>query len=205
MTFCIPASAQHEFVDLGLSVKWGTCNIGADKPEEVGGLFAWGETETKSDYSYSTYKFCVDGVRGKYTKYSDNDNKTVLDLEDDVAHVKWGGSWRMPTWEEMDELRKECTWAWTEVNGIEGFRVTSKKAGYEDRSIFLPVNKYSDAAALAKGMYPSYGAYWSSTLCYIPKMLEDLDHSWGYMFNRDYPLGTGSYRNAGQCVRPVCK
>ena len=113
----------------------------------------------------------------------------------------------MPTWEEMDELRKECTWTWTELNGIEGFRVTSKKTGYEDRSIFLPVNKYSDAAAIAEGMYPSYGAYWSSTLCYLPSgfMSEDRDHAWGYMLCRDYPLGNGGYRNAGESVRPVCK
>ena len=206
MSLCIPASAQHEFVDLGLSVKWATCNVGADKPEDVGGLFAWGETETKTDYSFSTYKFSKNGSKGSYTKYSDNDNKTVLDLEDDVAHVKWGGNWRMPTWEEMQELIKECTWTWTEVNGIEGFRFTSKKAGYEDRSIFLPVNKYSDEAALAEGMYPAYGAYWSSSLCYTPNrlMLTDRDHAWGYMFCRDYPLGNGGYRNAGQSVRPVC-
>ena len=197
---------EHEYVDLGLSVKWATCNVGAANPEEVGGLFAWGETEPKSDYSYSTYKFSKNGSKGSYTKYSDNDNKTVLDLEDDVAHVKWGGSWRMPTWEEMDELRKECTWTWTELNGIEGFRVTSKKTGYEDRSIFLPANKYSDAAAIAEGMYPAYGAYWSSTLCYLPSgfMSEDRDHAWGYMLCRDYPLGNGGYRNAGESVRPVC-
>lgn len=197
---------EHEYVDLGLSVKWATCNVGAANPEEVGGLFAWGETEPKSDYSYSTYKFSKNGGKGSYTKYSDNDNKTVLDLEDDVAHVKWGGSWRMPTWEEMDELRKECTWTWTELNGIEGFRVTGKKAGYEDRSIFLPVNKYSDAAAIAEGMYPSYGAYWSSTLCQdqLIFMMADRDHAWGYLFCRDYPLGNGGYRNAGESVRPVC-
>jgi len=198
---------EHEYVDLGLSVKWATCNVGAANPEEVGGLFAWGETEPKSDYSYSTYKFSKNGGKGSYTKYSDNDNKTVLDLEDDVAHVKWGGSWRMPTWEEMDELLNECTWTWTELNGIEGFRVTSKKAGYEDRSIFLPVNKYSDAAAIAEGsMYPSYGAYWSSTLCHdqLMFMMEDHDHAWGYLFCSDAPLGSGGYRNEGQSIRPVC-
>lgn len=197
---------EHEYVDLGLSVKWATCNVGAANPEEVGGLFAWGETEPKSDYSYSTYKFSKNGSKGSYTKYSDNDNKTVLDPEDDVAHVKWGSNWRMPTWEEMQELIRECTWTWTEVKGIEGFRFTSKKAGYEDRSIFLPVNQYSDEAAIAEGMYPAYGAYWSSTLCYLPSgfMSEDRDHAWGFLFCRDYPLGNGSYRNEGRSIRPVC-
>ena len=206
MLLCIPASAQHEYVDLGLSVKWATCNVGAANPEEVGGFFAWGETETKSDYSYSTYKFSSSGSKGSYTKYSNNDNKTVLDPEDDVAHVKWGSNWRMPTWEEMQELIRECTWTWTEVKGIEGFRFTSKKAGYEDRSIFLPVNQYSDEAAIAEGMYPAYGAYWSSTLCYLPSgfMSEDRDHAWGFLFCRDYPLGNGSYRNEGRSIRPVC-
>lgn len=201
-----PTSLEHEYVDLGLSVKWAICNVGAANPEEVGGLFAWGETETKSDYSYSTYKFSATGSKGSYTKYSKNDNKTELELEDDVAHVKWGGGWRMPTWEEMQELIKECKWTWTEVNGIEGFRFTSKKPGYEDRSIFLPVNQYSDAAALAEGMYPSYGAYWSSTLCQdqLMFMMADRDHAWGYYFCRDYPLGNGSYRNEGRSVRPVC-
>ena len=84
---------------------WATCNVGASKPEEFGGYYAWGETDEKSNYDWSTYKWC-NGSYDSMTKYCvyirDGivDNKTVLDLEDDVANVKWGATWRMPTWEQ---------------------------------------------------------------------------------------------------------
>ena len=206
MSLCVTASAQHKYVDLGLSVKWATCNVGADKPEEAGGLYAWGETETKTDYSFSTYKFSADGVQGNYTKYGDNDNKTVLDPEDDVAHVKWGGSWRMPTIAEMDELRRECKWTWTEENGIDGFRVSGKKEGFEDNSIFIPVNMYNDSATIAQGNFPEYGIYWSSTLSHDPNrfFLNGWDHASGCWFCINGILGSGSFRNEGRSIRPVC-
>jgi len=196
----------HEYVDLGVSVKWATCNVGASKPEEVGGLYAWGEIETKLNYSYSTYKFSVDGVRGNYTKYCSDDNKTVLDLDDDVAHVKWGGSWRMPTGAEMDELRKECKWTWTEENGVNGYRVSGKKEGFEDNSIFLPVNAFNDSTAIARGQYPEFGIYWSSSLSHDAAsfLMGGWDHANGWWFCRDAPMGNGSYRNEGRSVRPVC-
>ena len=196
----------HEYVDLGLSVKWATCNVGADNPEEVGGLYAWGDTETKLNYSYSTYKFCVDGVRGNYTKYCSDDNKAVLDLEDDVAHVKWGGSWRMPTGAEMDELRRECKWTWTEENGVKGYRVSGKKEGFENNTIFLPVNAFNDSAAIARGQYPEYGLYWSSSLSHDAAsfLMGGWDHANGFWFCRDATMGNGSYRNEGRSIRPVC-
>ena len=196
----------HEYVDLGLSVKWATCNVGASKPEEVGGLYAWGETETKAEYSYANYKFSVDGVRGNYTKYCSEDNKAVLDLEDDVAHVKWGGAWRMPTGAEMDELRRECKWTWTEENGVNGFRVSGKKEGFEDKSIFLPVNAFNDSAAVARGQYPEYGIYWSSSLSHEAAsfLMGGWDHANGLWFCLVAPMGNGSYRNEGRSIRPVC-
>ncbi len=106
----------HDYVDLGLpsGLIWATCNVGAAKPEDYGDYFAWGETEPKDDYWWSTYKWC-NGDWDKLTKYctdsyywdssssSSMDNKTVLDPEDDAAHVNWGGSWRMPTDEEWTE------------------------------------------------------------------------------------------------------
>ena len=104
---------SHGWVDLGLSIKWAICNVGASKIEDYGEYFAWGETITKSDYSWSTYKYCNDSDYNKLTKYcndSDNSNngftfgKTTLDLSDDVARQKWGGSWRMPTEIEFNEL-----------------------------------------------------------------------------------------------------
>ena len=207
MSICISASAQHEFVDLGLSVKWATCNVGADKPEQAGGLYAWGETETKSEYSYSTYKFSVNGAKGNYSKYCDKDNKTVLDLEDDVAHVKWGGDWRVPTSAEMDELRRECNWTWTTENDVKGFRVSGKKEGYENNSIFLPVNAFNDSVAVATlHQYPEYGVYWSSTLSHESGsfLMGGWDHANGIWFCRDTSMGNASYRNEGRSIRPVC-
>lgn len=198
---------EHEYVDLGLSVKWATCNVGATNPEEVGGLFAWGETDTKTEYSYATYKFSVDGVRGNYTKYCNEDNKTVLDLEDDVAHAKWGGNWRMPTSAEMDELRRECNWTWTTENGVKGFRVSGKKEGYENNSIFLPVNAFNDSVAVATlHQYPEYGVYWSSTLSHDSDrfIMSGWDHANGIWFCRDASMGNASYRNEGRSIRPVC-
>ncbi len=153
----------HEAVDLGLSVKWATCNVGATKPEEYGGYYAWGETEEKNNYKWSTYKWC-NGSFTAMTKYCTRsgygtvDYKTVLDLEDDVAHVKWGGSWRMPTKAEQDELRKNCTWTWTTQNGVDGYKVT----GTNGNSIFLPAAGYRLGTDLNKSS--SLGNYWSSSL-----------------------------------------
>ena len=155
----------HEYVDLGLpsGLKWATCNVGASSPEDYGGYYAWGETEEKDNYSWSTYKWC----RGSYdtqTKYCTDssygtvDNKTVLDPEDDVAHVKWGGTWRMPTLDEQKELLNKCTWTWITQNGVNGYKVT----GPNGNSIFLP------AAGYRYGTEVSYrgsdGYYWSSSL-----------------------------------------
>ena len=103
----------YEAVDLGLSVRWATCNVGANSPEEYGGYYAWGETEEKKDYNWDTYKWCK-GSYNTFTKYCTNgsygliDNKIELDAEDDVAHVKLGGDWRMPTFDEIKELIEKC-------------------------------------------------------------------------------------------------
>ena len=127
---------EPEYVDLGLSLKWASCNIGASKPEEFGDYYAWGETEIKTDYSWSTYKF---GATRPYTKYNGTDGKLVLDPEDDVAHCKLGGSWRMPTIEEIHELESNCSFLWTHINGTNGFLVTSS---INDKTIFLPAAGY---------------------------------------------------------------
>ena len=166
-----------EAVDLGLpsGLKWATFNVGATAPEEYGDYLAWGETEPKTDYSWSTYKFWVSGDYNTYldikinkyclSNYSNHwgesgspDNKTVLDPEDDAAHVNWGGSWRMPTDEEWTELRTKCTWTWTSQNGVNGRLVT----GPNGNSIFLPAaGQRLDTGLLDAG---SYGDYWSSSL-----------------------------------------
>ena len=163
----IPQTGNHEYVDLGLSVKWATCNVGATKPEEYGDYFAWGETQPKDYNDWSTYKWCI-GSYNTLTKYNTSssygtvDNKTVLAKTDDAATVNWGGSWRMPTDTEWTELRENCTWTWTTQNleyGYSyGYRVTSKKNG---NSIFLPAKlSFSEDV----GVYSVWVNYWSSSL-----------------------------------------
>ena len=189
--------SKHKAIDLGLpsGTKWATCNVGANKPEEYGGYYAWGETEEKSNYDWSTYKWC-NGDRNSMTKYCTDsdygtvDNKTVLDPEDDVAHVKWGGSWRMPTKAEQGELLNKCSWTWTAQNGVNGYKVT----GPNGNSIFLPAAGYRDGSDVY--MSNDYGFYWLSSLPSNDYLYFSGDaHGW---FKEDA-------RDFGQSVRPVCK
>lgn len=194
-----PTEPVAEAVDLGLSVKWASFNVGATKPEEYGGYYAWGETEEKEEYSWEKYNWCK-GTETSIFKYCTNssygtvDNKTTLDLEDDVAHVKWGGTWRMPTQEEIQELVEKCTWTWTEQNGVSGQLVTSSNGN----SIFLPAAGHRGGT----GFYErgSLGYYWSATL-----------YGYGsfHAYNLYFGSGDGGYwdywvdRSYGHAVRPV--
>ena len=152
----IPPTPQPtmEYVDLGLSVKWATCNLGATKPSDYGHYYAWSETMVKGDYSWDTYKW---GKGNNITKYNDSDGKTVLDPEDDVATAKLGSPWRMPTKDEINELIGGCTWKWTKKNGVRGHEVK----GTNGKTIFLP------AAGTRKGFELLYtgesGFYWSAS------------------------------------------
>ena len=195
----------HEYVDLGLSVKWATCNVGASQHEEYGDYFAWGETEPKATYYWSTYKWCNDSVT-TLTKYNTDssygtvDNKTQLDLSDDAAHVNWGGDWRMPTEAEWTELREQCTWTRTTQNGVKGYKVTSKKVSYSKNSIFLPAAgcRYDSDLSYAG----SVGYYWSSSLkAGNPDNACDM-----YLDSSDvlYVFMYFGYRSCGRSVRPVC-
>lgn len=156
--------AGTEAVDLGLSVRWASMNIGAQTPSDYGDYYAWGETDTKSDYSWETYTHS-NGSRHSLTKYCTKsedgivDNIISLEKKDDVASVKWGGAWRMPTKEEQEELIEKCSWNWTTKNGSKGYVVT----GPNGNSIFLP------AAGARRGDDPvedlnRSGYYWSSSL-----------------------------------------
>jgi len=197
---------DHEYVDLGLSVKWATCNVGASRPEEYGDYYAWGETEVKNDYCWNTYKwckgsdvtlikYCLDGSNG-YNGYIDD--KVELELDDDVAHVKWGGSWRMPTKCEQAELLDNCTWDWVEENGVNGYRVTSNMPGFTDSSIFLPVAGYRSSTSLSHT--GSIGYYWSSSLD------DDMQvFAWYINFNSANDFSGSFSRVFGQSVRPVCQ
>ena len=192
-----PEASFVDAVDLGLSVKWASCNVGAESPEGYGGYYAWGETEEKSNYSWSTYKWC-NGSYDTMTKYCTNssygtvDNKTVLDPADDVAHVSWGGNWRIPTLDEIKELIDDCTWQWTSVNGVNGQKVT----GPNGNSIFLPAAGYRYGTELYdRG---SYGNYWSGTL------LENLSYyAYDLYFNSGCRNWDINYRSNGFSVRPV--
>ena len=201
----------HEYVDLGLSVKWATCNVGASRPEEYGDYFAWGETEPKEVYDWSTYKWCelkyhsennYTAFLTKYCTQSDCgheqfvDNKMILESADDAACVFWGGVWRMPTKEEQDELRDNCTWEWTTYNGVEGYMVTSKISGYTNKSIFLPVTGSKEGA---KYENLTYGYYWSSTL-----KAEGPYVAYYILFNSDKVACWDFRRSIGLPVRPVC-
>lgn len=223
-----------EYVDLGLSVKWATCNVGATKPEEYGDYFAWGATEPlyvagyaqenpqqhwkagKSDgYTWVNTPYqtanTTDYSSTKWTKYlgstsSENKDpsatdanalKTVLAPEDDAAHVNRGGSWRMPTKAEQDELHNNCTWTWTTLNGVNGYKVQSMKPGYTDKWIFLPASGYRYDSRLYDVGYD--GRYWSSSL-----LTGSPYRAYSLYFSSSAVARSNGRRCYGQSVRPVC-
>ena len=162
--------SDRGFVDLGLpsGLLWATCNIGANAMEASGGYFAWGETQTKSTYNWSTYKYAY--ANGNYydlTKYCNisdygfngfTDNLTTLLPEDDAATANWGSGWRMPTEEEWRELYNNTTNTWTTLNGVSGRLFTAQN----DNSLFLPAAGYRRDSELEDAGYN--GGYWSSSL-----------------------------------------
>lgn len=205
----VPTIPVPEAVDLGLpsGLKWASFNVGASAPEEYGDYYAWGDTETRSYYSWSTYKFRTSGDNGqniKLSKYNTNssygtvDNKTVLAPEDDVAQVKLGGGWRMPTFAEWTELWSKCANTWTDNyngTGVKGIIVTGKNGN----SIFLPAAGYRwDTSLDSAG---STGYYWSSSL-YTSNpssaWIADCSSS-----NNSLSIDYGFGRCFGRSVRPV--
>lgn len=197
-TVTVKKKSGPEAVDLGLSVKWASCNVGASSPSDYGSYFAWGETEPKNDYSWQTYRFRVSGnswdnvTFSKYNTQSGRgtvDNKTVLDLSDDAARANWGGSWRMPTRSEFIELINNCTWTWTTLDGNIGYRMTSKKNG---NSIFLPAAGYRFGTFLQDG---GSGYYWSSSLI--------SDYPYFALYMSSLSMNYGIYRSSGLLIRPV--
>lgn len=212
------------YVDLGLSVKWANCNVGALSPEDYGDYFAWGETEPyyssqipiiwkegkSSGYAWTSYAF-YKGSYSKISKYCTNssagvvDNKTILDPEDDAACANWGGKWRMPTYAEFDELRnaENCEWIWfakdnSEYNGIPGYEVRSIKEGFTGNSIFLPAAGFRIDSGLDNA--GNYGYYSSSSL---------LEHgslnAWYMYFYSGSCYMNYCNRSYGLSVRPVCE
>ena len=205
-------------VDMGLpsGVKWASCNLGATKPEEYGDYYAWGEIKPyyssfnplkwnsgkENGYTWSSYKWCM-GTFTSMTKYCTDsgygyngfmDGKSVLDPEDDVAHVILGGNWRMPTIEEFEELIKYSIFAWTTINGVNGCIITSKITW---NSIFLPA-----AGLFGYTDLPSVGKmcnYWSSSV-----VKDYPDNAWYWVFGADVSYKYRYYRYWGHSIRPVC-
>lgn len=161
MTSCeFIESNTHTYVDLGLSVDWATCNIGAKSPEEAGQYFAWGEVYS-GDGDFKDYKWFESSGSEitNISKYnSKTDNITTLLGSDDVATKKWGYGWRMPTFREMEELMTKCTWNFTNKNAVPGYNVI----GPNGNSIFLPVSgQYLNSE---KYYFNHSGFYWTSSL-----------------------------------------
>ena len=192
----------HEWVDLGLSVKWATCNIGADRPEDYGDYFAWGKTETKSEYTEANCKTIKkQSFFAKWLDFGRSDNNTnVENLPDDIsgnaqydaARANRGSTWRMPTKAEMDELCTKCDWTWTSQGGHKGYKVT----GSNGNSIFLPAAGWclpADTGGVDEGGY-----YWSSTLSSSAS-----DFVRYLRFTSSRHRTDRNFRSFGQSVRPV--
>jgi len=209
-----PIHDSVKYVDLGLpsGLKWATCNIGATKPEEYGDYYAWGETKTKAAYEWSNYKWMQQGKsEWKYiTKYTIadswiegiwyngmkfiGDGKSVLEPGDDVATAKLGSPWRMPTIANIRELIYNCTWEWTEVNGVKGCKGT----GPNGKSIFLPAAGFRTGSKLLdKG---NSGSFWSSEL----SAYSSSAYNFEFLVNES-PTMPHCIRMLGFSVRPVRK
>ena len=194
---------NHEYVDLGLpsGTLWATMNIGATAPEDYGDHFSWGETTPKETYNWTTYMWCLGNYNTmiKYctSSYYGNegfvDNKSVLDPEDDAATVNWGAEWCMPTKEQFEELRDNCTRVWTTINDVKGCLLTSNING---ASLFLPAAGYRWDTTIFKDT--TDGFYWS-------RALKTNGPGSAYsMYFSSGSLGTSSYsRGYGQSVRAV--
>ncbi|MGM9851834.1 MAG: hypothetical protein ACI306_06815 [Muribaculaceae bacterium] len=171
----------HDYVDLGLSVKWATCNVGAGTPSDYGDYYAWGETVTKMIYSKNNCK-----------TYGKRIADVAANPHYDVVRAAWGGKWRMPTNAEMQELIDNCTWTWTTDGDRVGYMVT----GSNGNSIFLPAAGWRDGKSLE---YPGqFGCYWCSS-----PLDDDAKSSYNLYFASYSHISVSSYRLNGYTIRPV--
>ena len=190
----------HEWVDLGLpsGLKWATCNVGADSPEDYGNYYAWGETTTKSTYTEDNS--LTDGLNESQLQSQGYiDGSGNLTPSHDAATANWGGSWRMPTKTELEELLKNCIWMFTEQDNVKGCKVISKT---NNNYLFLPAA--GEILAYDHYLTNEYGIYWSST----PYDVSRDEHSEFLSFDIDgegmgYSLGLLYDRLYGRSIRPV--
>lgn len=189
----------HEYVDLGLpsGTLWATCNVGATKPEEYGDYFAWGETEPKDDYDFfKNYKYFDINIIKGFTKYTESDGKKELEQNDDAAYVKWGNSWRIPSYDQIIELYENCNFKSASLNGVNGYFFTSNKNG---RSIFFPYSGYYDGNQLKE--LGTVGYLWTRTISMISTAGEDFAHTL-YMSSNHSNMYV-NHRYKGLAIRPV--
>ncbi len=190
---------EYSAVDLGLSVKWASTNVGAVYPEDFGDYYAWGETKSKSVYTYENYRWYEnDGELLDIIKYNTKgenaDNKTILQKSDDVANVKMGRFWRMPTANEAKELVEKCHWEVVTRGGVKGYRVTSLVNG---NSIFLPMAGYADKNGEQDENIR--GFYWTTSLYTDPLK------AYFFGFTKDDSYVNNIERRFGFSVRGVCE
>ena len=182
-----PTVTSGTAVDLGLSVYWASCNLGAEKPEEYGDYYAWGETKPKSKYNESTYSY----YNSSLDQFIDI-GKDISGTEYDAATVNLGSDWRMPTKDEMSELVSKCIWEWTQINGINGYKVT----GPNGNTIFMPASGFNQ-----NGLYDVNKEYYYSTSTSSSKSEEWVGCDNGDTHTRiiiiDWP------KQSGVSIRPV--
>ena len=192
-------------INMGVSVIWAACNLGANKPEQRGDFFAWGESESKLKteqypwFAYYNYKWIVPNslyAQPKFTKYvfastygdfGEPDNLYTLEPEDDAAHVALGGAWRMPTEMEWYELDANCDWTLTDT----GFRLVSK---ITQAVLFLPFSGYQTGDLVVNNQ----GWYWSSNITGADVRFARMFH-----IGETFHEMRGEYREKGLTIRPV--
>lgn len=196
-------TSKCESVDLGLTsgTKWASCNVGADAPEAYGDYFAWGETISKEVYSDTTYKYYIaaDSVAADSSakKVWKNIGADIAGTEYDAATAVMGDAWKMPTEAQCKELIYECDWAWTEVNGVNGYKVTGKNGN----SIFLPAAGLRGAGDVVNN--DKIGGFWSSTICDAPETSGDFAMHLNY-YSESHAVEKGG-RGYGRTIRAVAK
>lgn len=180
-----------EAVDLGLpsGTKWASYNIGATKPEEYGDYYAWGEINTKEEYTKQNYVH-FDQSKNSFI----NIGTTISSSGYDVAYMTWGDGWRMPTKAEFEELVDCCFWTWTTLNGVNGYKVES----YNGNSIFLPAAGMRYESSLKDD--GKYGQYWSGTI-----KENSSNYSTNLFFHSSKHAVDYSNRFNGNSIRPVKK
>jgi len=199
-----PAKVQaQEAVDLGLSVKWATCNLGATKPEQAGTYYAWGEIKPKAEYSWSNYKWCK-GTENTLTKYNyleefgSVDSVIKLEKQDDPAYVQTGGKWRMPTEVEFRELIRNCSWNTAAVNGVLCFKGVSRING---KVIYFPCAGVKEGSKLV--CWNDAGFYWTSTINVYNEYEGATPHQAWHMYLCDEVAMLPFNRCLGISIRPV--